>query len=92
MARAAGNLTQLMRSEWGTFFFSADGFPEPLSAEAERESAIAARAGDAQARARLIQHNMRLVFFIMRKYHYERIDAEDMFSIGLIGLIKAADT
>ncbi|MBR3552449.1 MAG: RNA polymerase sporulation sigma factor SigK [Clostridia bacterium] len=68
-------------------------FPKPLSAE--RERALLQRMatdGDAGARAELIEHNLRLVAHIVKKYYAAADDPEDLISIGTIGLIKAVDS
>ena len=68
------------------------GFPPPLSPERERELFLLARAGDREARSKLIEHNLRLVAHIVKKYYPGCREAEDLVSIGTIGLIKAIDT
>ena len=67
-------------------------FPPPLSAEEERTAFAAHRAGDSAARERLILHNLRLVSHIVKKYYGTAKNAEDLVSIGSIGLIKAVDS
>ena len=67
-------------------------FPPPLSAEEERVAFAAHRAGDAAAREKLILHNLRLVSHIVKKYYSTAKNAEDLVSIGSIGLIKAVDS
>ncbi|HIU35234.1 MAG TPA: RNA polymerase sporulation sigma factor SigK [Candidatus Fimenecus excrementigallinarum] len=67
----------------------ASSFPKPLSAKAEREALEAYRAGDESARDRLIEHNLRLVAHIIKKYYASYSDQDDLISIGTIGLIKA---
>ena len=67
-------------------------FPKPLSAEQERASFAAMRQGDHAARQRLIEHNLRLVAHIIKKYYAGAQNQEDLVSIGTIGLIKAVDT
>lgn len=67
-------------------------FPPPLSAEEEGANFILARAGDENARQKLILHNLRLVSHIVRKYYSTSPDGEDLVSIGVIGLVKAVDT
>lgn len=66
--------------------------PPPLSAEEEQEAVEACQAGDAQARNRLIEHNLRLVVFLARKFESPAVSTEDLISIGTIGLIKAVGT
>ncbi|MBQ1950806.1 MAG: RNA polymerase sporulation sigma factor SigK [Clostridia bacterium] len=67
-------------------------FPKPLSAAQEKEALAAMRAGDKGARQRLIEHNLRLVAHIIKKYYAGAKEQEDLISIGSIGLIKAVDT
>lgn len=67
-------------------------FPKPLTAAQEKEAVSAMRAGDTQARQRLIEHNLRLVAHIIKKYYAGAPEQEDLISIGTIGLIKAVDT
>ncbi len=72
---------------------SPGSFPRPLSAAAEREALIAYREhGDKAARSKLIEHNLRLVAHIAKKYYNTAVDQDDLISIGTIGLIKAVDT
>ena len=63
-------------------------FPKPLSKEQEKEALIRMSQGDAQARDMLIEHNMRLVAHIVKKYYAAREDQDELISIGTIGLIK----
>ena len=67
-------------------------FPRPLSAQEEAEAFAALRAGDPAAREKLIQHNLRLVAHIVKKYYALPGDQDDLVSIGTIGLMKAVDT
>lgn len=67
-------------------------FPRPLTAAQEREAFAAMRAGDRAARQQLIEHNLRLVAHIIKKYYANAQNQEDLVSIGTIGLIKAVDT
>ena len=69
-----------------------NSFPKPLTAKQEREAVAAMAAGDAAARKRLIEHNLRLVAHIIKKHYANARDQEDLISIGTIGLIKAVDT
>ena len=72
---------------------SADrSFPPPLPPEEEKELFLKAKKGDAEARNKLIEHNLRLVAHIVKKYYSSCRDQEDLISIGTIGLIKAIDT
>lgn len=67
-------------------------FPKPLSTKEERKYLLACKNGDMQARDQLIQHNLRLVAHIVKKYHISASDVEDFISIGTIGLMKAIDS
>jgi RNA polymerase sporulation-specific sigma factor len=67
-------------------------FPPPLSGEEENEAFRLAAEGDEAARQKLILHNLRLVSHIVRKYYSTAKNAEDLVSIGTIGLVKAIDT
>ena len=67
-------------------------FPRPLTAEQEQQALLAMRAGDLSARNKLIEHNLRLVAHIVKKYYASREDQDDLVSIGTIGLIKAVST
>ena len=67
-------------------------FPRPLSAEEERQCVERSMAGDIEARNKLIEHNLRLVAHIVKKYYTRTGDQEDLISIGTIGLIKAVNT
>lgn len=70
----------------------AGAFPPPLSAEREAELLKKSRNGDDGARNELIEHNLRLVAHIVKKYYNTGADQDDMISIGTIGLIKAVST
>ena len=77
------------------FLSSAGGnhFPPPLSREEEETYFRAAREnGDMEARSKLIEHNLRLVAHIVRKYYASSPAEEDLISIGTIGLIKSVDS
>lgn len=68
-------------------------FPKPLSAKEEKEALLAFREnGDLEARNRLVEHNLRLVAHIVKKYYGTAIEQEELISIGTIGLIKAVGT
>ncbi len=67
-------------------------FPKPLSAAEEEECFRKMHDGDNTARSKLIEHNMRLVAHIIKKYYNVTTDQEDLISIGTIGLIKAVST
>ena len=72
---------------------SINSFPKPLSAKEEEAELIKFhRDGDINARNKLVNHNMRLVAHIIKKYYSNYSDQEDIISIGTIGLIKAINT
>ncbi len=67
-------------------------FPSPLSAEEERRYLVLWQGGDMTARNVLVEHNLRLVAHIIKKYYTQTNDIEDLISIGTIGLIKGINT
>lgn len=67
-------------------------FPPPLSAKRERECLEAMKNGDLNAKNELIEHNLRLVAHIIKKYYSSSVQQDDLISIGTIGLIKAINT
>ena len=67
-------------------------FPKPLSAKEEQMYLERSLAGDLEARNILVEHNLRLVAHIIKKYYTQSAEQEDLISIGTIGLIKAVDT
>lgn len=67
-------------------------FPKPLSAEKEREYIDRWQNGDIEARNLLVEHNLRLVAHIIKKYYTQTDDVDDLISIGTIGLIKGINT
>ncbi len=71
---------------------SISGFPPRLSAAEERKYIVALAGGDRSARQKLIEHNLRLVAHVSKKYGAAVPDTDDLISVGTIGLIKAVDT
>ena len=69
-----------------------NSFPKPLSEKKEREYLDRVKAGDINARNKLVEHNLRLVAHIVKKYYATQSDSDDLVSIGTIGLIKAINT
>ena len=67
-------------------------FPPPLSKEEEHELFVRTRKGDSAARNKLIEHNLRLVAHIVKKYYTGAPDQDDLISVGTIGVIKAIDS
>ena len=75
-----------------TASYSNNVFPYPLSKEEEEKKKKKAGMGDKDARNKLIEHNLRLVAHIVKKYDHKVGDADDLISIGTIGLIKGVDS
>ena len=71
---------------------NSSSFPRPLKATEEQECIRRMHEGDSEARNKLIEHNLRLVMHIIKKYYTTSADAEDLISIGTIGLIKGVST
>lgn len=69
-----------------------NSFPPPLSAAKEKELLVKSNNGDIDARNSLIEHNLRLVAHIVKKYFASGAEQDDLISIGTIGLIKAVTT
>lgn len=82
----AGSLFLMLRIAPG------GSFPRPLSREEERDCLRRWSEGDLEARNRLVEHNMRLVAHIVKKYYAQGGDTEDLLSIGAIGLIKGVNS
>lgn len=75
-----------------TAAYSNNIFPDPLSKEEEEKYVNLCLQGDKNARDILIEHNLRLVAHIVKKYDHKKEDADDLISIGTIGLIKGIDS
>ncbi|MEG2351288.1 MAG: RNA polymerase sporulation sigma factor SigK [Bacilli bacterium] len=74
------------------FVGSSDALPEPLSKENELKYLLEFEKGSSDAKNKLIEHNLRLVVYLSKKYENTKIDLEDLVSIGTIGLIKGINT
>ena len=86
-------ILRIFNSEHSIFYVgSADKLPAPLSKEEELAYVNKALEGDIHAKEKLIEHNLRLVVFLAKKYENTNIDLEDLVSIGTIGLIKGVNT
>ena len=72
--------------------YSNEVFLDPLTSEEEKKYIKLKESGDKTARNKLIEHNLRLVAHIVKKYDKNNIDTDDLISIGTIGLIKGVDT
>ena len=91
-------LLVFLKSLWiiadnGVFYIGGtDVLPPPLKGMEEQEALIALEQGDLAAKQKLIEHNLRLVVFIARRFENTGVNLEDLISIGTIGLIKAVNT
>lgn len=75
-----------------SYIYNGTTFLQPLSEEEEQECLERLAKGDLEAKEKLIEHNMRLVAHIVKKFENTKEDNEDLISIGTIGLIKAIDS
>ena len=83
----------MMNGLFFTLSLSGTGsFPKPLKPEEERKYLERMAQGDMAARNKLIEHNLRLVAHIVKKYYSQTGDQDDLISIGTIGLIKGIST
>lgn len=87
----------LLKIASGIYYFAlhvsgSGSFPPPLTPAKEQELLEKSRSGDVSARNKLIEHNLRLVAHIVKKYYNTGADQDDMISIGTVGLIKAVST
>ncbi len=86
-------IEKLIKKYNEVFFVGAtDKLPPPLNREEELALLIRSKEGDIKARNKLIEHNLRLVVFLAKKYENTTYDIEDLVSIGSIGLIKGINT
>ena len=87
-------LIEWLKTKYNDCFFigATDKLPPPLSKNEELDFLIKAQNGDIKARNVLIEHNLRLVVFLAKKYENTGFDIEDLVSIGSIGLIKGINT
>ena len=94
MIKILKKLLAKIKAKYNQFFFvgSSDILPPPLEKEEEIELLIKSQKGDEVARNKLIEHNLRLVVFISKKYETTLETLEDLVSIGTIGLIKGINT
>ena len=76
----------------GTGSYGSKTFPEPLNKQEEENLIKLMQNGDKNARNKLVEHNLRLVAHIVKKYDNGKNDVDDLISIGTIGLIKGIDT
>ena len=94
MFRKLKELINSLKTKYQECFFvgSTDILPPPLEKNEELEYILKAQKGDIEARNKLIEHNLRLVVFLAKKYENTGYDIEDLVSIGSIGLIKGIKT
>lgn len=85
-------LDKFFRNDDVFFIGSTDILPPPLKKDIEEDLVRKSNSGDLEARNKLIEHNLRLVVFLAKKYDTTMYDLEDLVSIGTIGLIKGIKT
>ena len=87
-------LLMYLKKKYNEVFFvgAIDKLPPPLDKDEELACIIKAQEGDEDARNKLVEHNLRLVVFLAKKYENTSYDLEDLVSIGSIGLIKGINT
>ena len=68
---------------------SPGSFPAPLTPDEENDCFARMRAGDEEAKNKLVEHNLRLVAHVVKRYHGSEYETDDLISIGTIGLLKA---
>ena len=85
-------LNKFFKKEEVFFVGSTDILPPPLKKDVEEDLVKRSNTGDLEARNKLIEHNLRLVVFLAKKYDNTMYDLEDLVSIGTIGLIKGIKT
>ena len=85
-------IARLSRPDKVMYIGGSDTLPPPLTREEEREMVERLNQGDFPVRQTLIEHNLRLVVYIARRFENTGINIEDLISIGTIGLIKAINT
>ena len=90
--RSVYGLIVRMRRGTVAYIGGSDLLPAPLTREEEEAMVRRSDNGDTRARASLIEHNLRLVVFIARKFENTGLGIEDLISIGTIGLIKAVNS
>ena len=91
--RIVNFIIRLFRGKNYLFYLgSTDMLPPPLSKDEEVYYVGLSNNGDMDARNKLIEHNLRLVVFLAKKYENTKVDLEDLVSIGTIGLIKGVNT
>ncbi|GGH84853.1 RNA polymerase sporulation-specific sigma factor [Pullulanibacillus pueri] len=93
MLSIIGSIAYLFKEFWlFVSYVKNNAFPQPLPEDEERECIQRMAEGDEEARNKLIEHNLRLVAHIVKKFENTKEDTEDLISIGTIGLIKAIES
>lgn len=87
-----GLLKSLFGANTLDYICGTEALPLPLSTEEERDKLVLLEGGDKQAKAELVEHNLRLVVYIAKKFDGAGADGDDLVSVGTIGLIKAIDS
>ena len=82
----------ILRDKGLYYIGGSDVLPPPLKGEAEQKALDALEQGDESARQQLVEHNLRLVVYIARRFENTGVNLEDLISIGTIGLIKGVNT
>ena len=89
-------IKRILRSLFGEntldYICGTEALPLPLSGEEEREAIEQLEGGDGKARNELVEHNLRLVVYIAKKFEGSGVDGDDLVSVGTIGLIKAINS
>lgn len=85
-------LLRLVRTQGIYYIGGSDVLPPPLKGEEERRTLEAVESGDLLAKQHLVEHNLRLVVYIARRFESSGTNLEDLISIGTIGLMKAIET
>ncbi len=89
-------IKSLLRSVFGLntldYICGTEALPLPLSSEEEKTKLTLLENGDERAKAELVEHNLRLVVYIAKKFENSGADGDDLVSVGTIGLIKAIDS
>ena len=92
LKKIINTILKIFKKEGIYFIGSTDKLPEPLTREEEEKLVLLNMDGNNEAKSKLIEHNLRLVVFLSKKYENTGVDLEDLVSIGTIGLIKGVNT
>ncbi len=89
-------IKSLLKSLFGLntldYICGTEALPLPLSGEEERDKIALLESGDEKAKSELVEHNLRLVVYIAKKFEGSGVDGDDLVSVGTIGLIKAINS